>query len=179
MDPLSLFTNGHLAYLFHTRREYDRALAQYRSILEFDPNYALAHWLLSISYYVCGMVDAGLAELETLARITGRIPLALGGLGAGYAATGRADEALAMVAELDEAGRKSYVSPACKAWIAVSMGDLDGAFECLGKAIEQHDPMMVNLNCEPFYDKLRSDPRCRALLRKMNLPHTPPLIREA
>jgi serine/threonine-protein kinase len=170
IDPLSLFVNGHLAYVFHIRREYDSALAQYRSTLDLDPNYALGHWLLSISCLVCGMLDAAVAEAETLVRLAGCVPLAIGVLGAGYAATGRTDEALAMIAELNEAGRKVYVSPAYKGWIAVSMDDLDGTFECLEKAVEQRDPMMVNLNSEPFYDKLRSDPRYHALLRKMNLP---------
>ena len=170
LDPLSLLINNHLAYLFHIRREFDRAVVQFRNTIELDPSYPLAHWLFATSLVVQGKFDDGVAEGESLAKLTGRSPLGLGGLGAALAAAGRTREAEKVVAELEGAASRAYVPWICKAWIAIGMRDMDRAFEWLGKSVEEREPMMCNLNSEPLFDPLRSDPRYLDLLRKMNLP---------
>ena len=43
------------------------------------------------------------------------------------------------------------------------------AFEWLEKAVEEHDAILLNLHIYRFLDPLRSHPRYKALLRKMNL----------
>jgi hypothetical protein len=42
-------------------------------------------------------------------------------------------------------------------------------FEILEKAIEQHDVWSPWLAVMPVYEPLRSDPRCKTLIEKMNL----------
>ncbi len=174
LDPLSLLINNHLAYLHHVRREYERAVRQFRSTIELDPNYALAHWLLITTLIVRREFDAAVAEGELLAKITGRSPFGLGGLGATLAAVGRMSEAREVLAELEDLAHRAYVPWMCKAWIACGLRDLDRAFEWLEKSIEEREPMMCNLNAEPFFDPLRSDPRYLDLLGKTNLPVAPP-----
>ncbi len=170
LDPLSLMINNHLAYLFHVRREYQRAVTQFRSTIELDPNYALAHWLLITSLIVQGDFDAAVAEGELLAKLTGRSPLGLGGLGATLAAAGRAREAAEALAELEDEAARNYVPWMCMAWITCALRDLDRTFALLEKSIDEGEPMVCNLNLEPFFDPLRSDPRYLDLLRKTNLP---------
>ena len=50
--------------------------------------------------------------------------------------------------------------------------DIDGAFHWLDRAYTQRDPGMIGLNVDPLLRSLHSDPRFKALLRKMNLTET-------
>jgi serine/threonine-protein kinase len=169
LDPLSLLINNHLAYLFHVRREYDSAAAQFRSTLDLDPNYSLAHWLLAVTYSLLGDRDAAVAEAETLALLSARSPLALCLLAASQATAGRTGEVQELLAEIRGIAPATHVPPFCMAWVALAMDDLDQAMAWLERAVEEREPMIVNINQEPYYDKIRSDPRYHALVRKMNL----------
>jgi hypothetical protein len=46
---------------------------------------------------------------------------------------------------------------------------LDQAFAWLEKGLEERDAMILTLTTDPGWDRLRSEPRYQALLRKMNL----------
>jgi len=54
------------------------------------------------------------------------------------------------------------------AGIYAGMDEKDKAFEWLERAYEQRDWMTLKL--DPFMDSLRSDPRFRDLLRRLDLP---------
>ena len=56
------------------------------------------------------------------------------------------------------------------AWVCLGLGDHDQAISWLQQAAEERDGLMFHLNKLLLYDPLRSDPRFRALLRKMNFP---------
>jgi hypothetical protein len=50
------------------------------------------------------------------------------------------------------------------------LGDKDRAFEWLAKAVDERSPALAqNIKVDPSYNRLRSDPRFTALLRRMNL----------
>ena len=56
------------------------------------------------------------------------------------------------------------------AYICILLGEKDKGFDWLEKAFEERDGMIINAVAVPFLsDTLRSDPRYKALLRKMNL----------
>jgi len=50
-----------------------------------------------------------------------------------------------------------------------ALGDIDGCFEWLDKAVEEKDPRLPNMMRSPFTDSLRDDPRFNAILAKMGL----------
>ena len=49
-------------------------------------------------------------------------------------------------------------------------GEIDRAFEWLGRAVELHDGGLTYLKYDPLLRNLRGDPRYAAFLKKMNLP---------
>jgi hypothetical protein len=51
--------------------------------------------------------------------------------------------------------------------VYAGLGEKDRAFEWLEKAYEEHS--VANINVNPVYDLLRSDPRFQGILRRMNL----------
>jgi hypothetical protein len=82
---------------------------------------------------------------------------------------GRRDEALRMLKDLERTteplGFNKYI--AATAWTAV--GDKDEAFRLLFSAVEERGQLsIIFLNENPSLDSLHSDPRWKALLRRMN-----------
>jgi hypothetical protein len=56
------------------------------------------------------------------------------------------------------------------AWLNALAGENDQAFEWLQKSLEERNPQMPYVDAYVEFAHLRSDPRFRDLLRKMNLP---------
>ena len=49
-------------------------------------------------------------------------------------------------------------------------GELDQAFTWLERAYREKDSVLYLIKCDPFFNKLKGDPRYKAFLRKMKLP---------
>jgi adenylate cyclase len=56
-----------------------------------------------------------------------------------------------------------------KAMILFRLGDEDGAYASLEEGLAVHDPLLVNLPVDPFFDAHRSDPRFQRILEVMGL----------
>jgi len=169
LDPLAAFFHLHLAYLFWVRRQYDRAIQQFRNTIEMEPSHYVGHWLLGVTYAQKGMFEEAIAARSRAFELSGRAPIMVATLAEGYAAMGRTSEAQKLLAELQELAQKTFVPAISIAWVYIGLRETDRALEWLNKAIEERDPMVAGLGVEPFYDSLRSDPRFHALLRKMCL----------
>jgi tetratricopeptide (TPR) repeat protein len=151
-------------------REYDLAIAQYLRVIELDPDYYPAHWLLSLTYAEKGQLDQAIAAAEKSSELSERISAALGFLGRYYAMAGRTAEARQLLEELEARRRVTYVPPFSFAAIYRGLGELDKGLEWMATGIEERDPVNVcALKSEPAYDALRSHATYQALLRKMNL----------
>jgi tetratricopeptide (TPR) repeat protein len=90
-------------------------------------------------------------------------------MGHTYAASGRRDEALKILIELKQMSETKYVGPYDLAILYTGLGEKDKAIEQLNKAIEVRSGWVIFLNVEPLFDPLRSDPRYKALLKRINL----------
>src|SRR5205809_5775094 len=85
-----------------------------------------------------------------------------------YAAAGKRGEALKILDEQSELAKKGYISPYNFAIIYTGLGDKDRAFEYLNKAYDEDVYVMNQFPGRPMFDSLRSDPRYKDLLRRMN-----------
>ena len=97
-------------------------------------------------------------------------PLVLAHLARAYAISGRKGEALKTLDQLKEIYKQSYVNPYCFAIAYAALGEKDQAFERLEKGYEDRAGNMDWLKVDPSLDNLRSDPRFKALLKRMNMP---------
>jgi hypothetical protein len=84
--------------------------------------------------------------------------------------SGKRAEAEKLLAELQEISKQRYVSPTSVALIHVGMGEIDQAFAWLEEAEKGHDGILVRINVDPRFDRLRSDPRFHDLVRRVGLP---------
>jgi serine/threonine protein kinase/Tfp pilus assembly protein PilF len=168
-DPLSPIPQTQLGNTFFYSRQFDRAIEQYRKVLEINPNYAPAHLFLGFVLTFTGKHSEGIAHVETGVSLFKRSPVSLACLGWVYAKAGRTDDAQKLLAELQDVAQKAYVSPYNYGMVYLGLGEIDQCFYWLEKAIDERDSLTFTLPVHPFADPLRSDARYKALLRKMNL----------
>src|SRR6185312_14051014 len=82
-----------------------------------------------------------------------------------YAASGRGDQARAILNRLKEQSQESYVSPCDIAEVHAALGEKDQAFEWLEKAYDARSSDFRFLKVSPsFPSSLRLDPRFADLL---------------
>lgn len=167
LDPLSLQTNSWLGDLYFFERDYDRAIAQHKRVLEIVPDYAEAHQSLADDYFAKGMCKESLQEGGIYMRIMG-------------------------FPEIEELGRKTYATSGCggvlRGRIKIQSDPTDMAnyfpyqvaqdYARLGnkeKALYWLDRCFnegVGMNfvkIDPVFDSLHSEPQFSDLLKRMGL----------
>ena len=164
LDPLSLIINAQVSNVYYFSGKYDKAIVQAKKTLEMDPSFRPAHWYLAYTYHRIGMYEEALRELELLnheGAYTGIV----------YAKMGRISEAKRVLEDVIRQSQQSYVSNYLIALLYFNIGDKDNGFEYLEKSYEDRDSLISLLKVEPHIEKsVRSDPRFKAFLKKMNFP---------
>ncbi len=161
LDPLSLIINAIGGWPYMYSRKYDQAIEHFQKTLEMDPDFRPAHSYLGRTYLGKGMYEEALKEYEILDN--------LAGIGYVYAKMGKTREAHQVLSEMKERSKYTPIRSSSFATIYFALGDNDKGFEWLGKAYEERGYGMTRLKVNPEYDSARSDPRFKALLKKMNL----------
>ena len=150
-------------------RQNDRAIEQFKKVLEMNPNDFIAGQFLALTYADKGMYDEAIAKASELLEFWGPNNETLPTLGIIYLKSGKKDKAKEILNELLELGKQSSVQLSYYASIYGYLGEMDQAFEWLEKAYEERDQAMCWLKVWPNFNPLRSDQRFKAMLKKMNL----------
>jgi serine/threonine-protein kinase len=82
---------------------------------------------------------------------------------------GKTAQALALLGELHERSKESYVPAYDFAIIHLALGENEAALQWLQKAYDEHDWALMVLAVEPRLDPLRPDPRFQMLIHKVGL----------
>jgi TolB-like protein/Tfp pilus assembly protein PilF len=169
LDPLSILFRVHLGFLFYIQHKYEHAIAQLRKVLEMNPQYYLAHAMIGNVYTLAGQFDEALRCYARAreADVNSKFVDSLEAMS--LALAGRREEAIALLNQITLRAASDYISPVSIAYICTALGDKDQAFENLDRAIHDRDPNILGLKSNPIFENLRSDPRYRALLKKMQL----------
>ncbi|MFZ0522741.1 MAG: tetratricopeptide repeat protein [Candidatus Acidiferrales bacterium] len=165
LDPFNIGVKETEAWVTYASRQYDLALKQFESLGDYG---GLIH-----AYREKGMYPEAIASNKRCAAThpaQSRDPYALAVLASIYGLQGRNDEAEALITALKETARHRYVSGFFFAEAYVGLGQHDQAINWLERAYEEHDQWMVFANSYPGLDRLRSEPRFQALLRRMHFP---------
>jgi serine/threonine protein kinase/Tfp pilus assembly protein PilF len=169
IDPLSPIPQHQLGTIFMLNRQFDRAIDQYRKVFDINPDFAPAHMFLGYVLTFAGQHTEGIAHIEAGISLLRRSPISLAYLGLAYAKVGQTNDAQKILAELQDLAQKAYVSPLHYGMVHLGLGEIDQCFYWLERAIEERDSLIFTLPVSPAFDPLRSDPRYKALLQKMNL----------
>ena len=168
LDPLSLIINADIADALCVAHRYDEAVEQSEKTLKMDANFAVGHYELGQALVQKHMYDRAIVELQRAIELSGHSGAFDSNLGYAYAVSGRKEEALKIVDELESRHPTNYSVQADIALIYVGLDDRDEAISRLNKAFDAR--FKASILRRPAFDPLRSDPRFQDLLRRMGLP---------
>jgi tetratricopeptide (TPR) repeat protein len=174
IDPFSRVISGNIGARLYEARRFDEAIAQYKKVIEMEPNYPIVHLFLASAYEAKGMYQEAIAER----RIAG-ILLEKG------SAESSERKAAAFTQAFKTAGaqgywrkhlelrlkdyEQGYESAFGVAETYAQLGEKDLAFEWLEKSFAAHEVNLVGIKANPAFDGLSSDPRFQDLLRRVGL----------
>jgi hypothetical protein len=111
-----------------------------------------------------------IANLRKSNELIGSVPFTLGDLGYALAVGGQRDEAVRLRDELIGRRTKAYYPAFPIAQIELGLGNTDVALNWLESAVGERHTGFYLPSVDPIYDVVRSHPRFRALMARMNLP---------
>ena len=155
---------------YYRRRQYDQAIEVYQNNIKLGVFGIYAHWDLGHAYAAAGRHDDAIREFAEMMRMlafretANAMDRAL--MKQGYKAAYR-EWALALE-HADADG--TFVPPAFIAFVHGLSGQKDRAFAWLEKAYQVRDGNLTDLNSDPIWDALRSDPRFKDLVKRVGLP---------
>jgi TolB-like protein/Tfp pilus assembly protein PilF len=167
-DPLSPIISFNSGWHYYLARRYDDAIREYNRTLSLYPDFAVAHAGLCWAHERKGAVMAAIPWCRKAADLGGSYEKGYLSLVLGRA--GQRDEAIKILDELkSEAGRK-HVPSIAPAMAYVGLGNKDAALTYLEKEVAERGYWASTFAADPALDEFRSEPRFKALLKKMNLP---------
>jgi TolB-like protein/predicted Ser/Thr protein kinase len=170
LDPLAPALSVNLVWTLYYARRHDESIAQLRKILELAPNLAYARTMLGWNYAEKRMYPEAVAECRKAIEQTPEEQMTLGSCGWVYGLAGKRSEALDLLAKLKRMSEQRYVDPYIIAVLCDGLKDNNLTMEWLERAYQEHSAGLQCLKIEIFSDSLRSDPRFRDLLQRMNFP---------
>jgi len=174
IDPFSRSVNANIGLRFYEARRFDEAIAQYKKVIEMEPNYPIVHAFLAHAYEAKGLNSEAIAEIRTADILLEK-----------DSTESSERKAAAFTQALKTGGAQGYwrkhLELSLKEYeqgyetafgIAVNyarLGDRDLAFEWLEKSFAAHEENMVGIKANPAFDGLSSDPRFQNLVRRIGL----------
>ncbi len=166
IDPLSTDQQYFLGLWHCHLRQWDQVIHQCLNALELDPQFLSANMAIGFAYIWNGQPGEATRYLETIEPVVRFIPAFMATLGYAYSLIGRTEKTREYLQELQKEKR---CLPSSFAMLYMGLGEIDEAFQWLEKAVDECEPIALQVPSSPLFDPLRSHPRYRALLGKMNL----------
>jgi tetratricopeptide (TPR) repeat protein len=162
LDPLTPTYTAWVGWLYLNLGDLENAELEARKALEIDPDLPDALYVLGCVYGMENAIAEAIAVAEKLAAVNPdwRFMLAMV-----YAASGRRDEALELVADMERED-----SPKFGIWIytiQTILGDKDEALRALDAAFDHHSIFLPWVMRD---SKWREDPRWQEMRRRLNFP---------
>jgi serine/threonine-protein kinase len=180
LDPLSMPIGSDIGQAYRWARQYDRAIAHLKKLIEVDPNFVRNYIYLGNAYENAGRFEEALDAFETADRVRGKDmemwrrykPIILEALQKegpqGYWQT-----TLKLVTE-EWQRRKVPPDDGLLLQIYAEMGEKEKAFALLDRMVADHYSFLPGINVDPYYDKLRDDPRFIEIIKKIGVPQAMP-----
>jgi tetratricopeptide (TPR) repeat protein len=169
LDPLSLLINADVGEFFYYSRRYDEAVAQGKKILEISEGFFIAYHLIGRASEQNGMHAEAVAAYTRAIAVLGRDPMLLANLAHVLAVSGQHADARQLIDELMEISKDRFVPSFLFGLVYMGLDDRDRAFEWLEKAYEERFFLLIWINGEPRFDRLRGDPRFAELVQRVGL----------
>ena len=167
LDPLSTIPNTILAYQLFVSHRYDKVIEHCRKMLKAEPSFLLQLHLWR-ALRKKNMLDEAFVECKKLFTLflNREVNEAME---CGYAESGYKCAMRMGAQKLAEQSKVRYVSPYLIATLFSHAEDDNEALHWLEKAYEERDQVVYSMGVDPDWDRVRSNPRFTALLKKIGL----------
>jgi len=169
LDPTSPVIRTTLGGMFMFARRYDEEIRELHRAIELDPTSYIPHWYIVYPYALKGLYDEAITHAQKALSLSGMSSRMKGVLGHAYAFGGKKTESIKLLDELMQLSKTKYHSSFGLALICIELNEKDKALDLMEKAYVEHDHWLYQIKVIEYVDKLRSEPRFKALLKKMGL----------
>jgi TolB-like protein/Flp pilus assembly protein TadD len=170
LDPLALSLNAFMAMTYYFGREYDRAIEHGSRTIDLDPNFFPGYFYLGIASQMNGQFAEAVKALQQARALSNNSTLMVASLAGAFAAWGKHEEARNLLSELEQMGRRKYVSQVFVAATLTSLGEVAPALACLETAYEDRCTWLPRcLIADGRLDSLRCEARFQGLIRRMGI----------
>ncbi len=135
-----------------------------------DPNFVQGYFDMGLIYAESGMYQQAIAELEKGGTLSGGNPQFKAGLGLAYTLSGRRDEALKILDQLNEEAKRGNICPCVMGVVYAGLCEKDRTPEWMEKAYEERASELIFVTLNSLSDDLRSDTRFQDLFRSIGMP---------
>jgi Tfp pilus assembly protein PilF len=170
LSPVDPEMGVHMQFVYLSLHRYDDVLAEGTRTLELDPNFAEIHWLNGQAYELKRMNEQAYRELRAAVDLSGHRTACVAAYGHFLGATDNRQGAQQILQELNTLSKQRYVSSDDKAIVYIGLGEKGQAINALEDAYKEGSYWMFTLLTDARFDPLRSDPRFRDLVNRVNAP---------
>jgi serine/threonine protein kinase/tetratricopeptide (TPR) repeat protein len=169
LDPLASVIMSDLTTTYLRAGRLDEAVNDAMRLIDLDPAFPYGHSTLGWARMLKGDTSAGLDALRAAASLSPGNTLFVAQLGEALGLAGRRDEALEILATLEQLARERYVTPYHFAYVLTGIGENERALDVLEEAVEERAGAAYGIKGSFLFTTLRDHPRFKALLPRMNL----------
>jgi eukaryotic-like serine/threonine-protein kinase len=170
LDPLSTIISLNMGEVLYFAGRYAEARRVIQGTLQVSPDFSAARYCLGLVYLQDHKFTESIVELQKAATLSPEDDGTKAALAFAYAVSGRKNDSQDVLTQLKNQSKRRHVSPYVLALICVGLGKKGEVFEWLEEAYKQRDANLPLIRLEHMFDPLRSDPRFRELLRRINFP---------
>jgi len=168
LDPLSLIIATDYGAILYFSRQYDRAIEQFRGVLEIEPDFPRAH-MLAWAYAQKGLFADALADAEAQGGRQEDNPWSWAMIAYISSRSGDRARANAALERLQNIKQHRAVDSLCFTVAYIGLGNNDEALLWLEKAYQEHSNSLTALKVDPTFDQLRGAPRFQEFVRRVGL----------
>jgi tetratricopeptide (TPR) repeat protein len=170
LSPASFWDVLQAGWGLHYSRRFDEAIAALDQARQLDPNHPATWFERGAALSMTGRHREAVEECREAVRRAPDVDYLLASCGSVFARTGDRRDAADALDRLRALARRQYVDPFNFAWFYSGAGPSDSTLFWLERAVEEHSSQSGALNVEFWLPSLRSDPRFKALLKRIGLP---------
>jgi len=168
LDPLAV-SGTNIGWILFQSHRFDEAIRELRSALALQPDDTDA--LLYLGFALVGnnqSADA-IPVLEKAIAVSHGSPAATGVLVRAYSHAGRRQDALRLLADLQQRKKSGYIPAAAFVNAYLGLGENDQAFIWLEQAYKEQSNILQFLKIHPYFNPIRADPQFRDLVHRTGL----------
>jgi predicted Zn-dependent protease len=164
-----LHMNAAVVMHHYFARRHNDAIEFGRKALELDPTFFPTRLWMGLAYQASGRHTEAITELQHARALSSGSTFVTATLAGTLAASGKGDEASAVLAELEAVGQRRYVPHTVVAAAHVCRGAESEALSCLEKAYDDRCIWLpYALMVDPRFDAVRGEARFRGLVRRVS-----------